>query len=129
MMSPGTYLQKRRVAAGLSIIDVAMKVGTSPRLGEIDKVAWIGRVEADVAALSPDVIAALADAFPISLGLLQQLIDLRSFGPRTVDLPRLCATCACSEFDACLDQGTGETCAWASKDRCTSCAPVKEPVR
>ena len=77
MMTPGTYLAKRRSAAGLSIDDVAAMVSTSPRLGEVDRCAWIDRIEQDVAAISPDVAAALADAFPFSRRTLQQRIDLR----------------------------------------------------
>ncbi|WP_030540579.1 helix-turn-helix domain-containing protein [Sphingobium sp. DC-2] len=120
-MTPGTYLAKRRHAAGLSIDDVAALVSTSPRLGEIDRRAWIDRIEKDVAAISPDVAAALADAFPISRRVLQQLIDLRSYGSGAVELPRICLDCGCTEFDACLDPLTGTACAWASEDLCTSC--------
>ncbi|EPR09894.1 hypothetical protein M527_07155 [Sphingobium indicum IP26] len=124
MMSPGTYLSKRRQAAGLSIDDVAAMVHTSPRLGEIDRRAWIERIERDVAAISPDVSAALADAFRFSRRVLQQLIDLRSYGPEAVEEPQICMTCGCSQFDACLDPATATGCAWSSPDLCTACVPV-----
>ncbi|SEI69165.1 hypothetical protein SAMN05518849_101573 [Sphingobium sp. AP50] len=128
MMSPGTYLNKRRVAAGLSIIDVAALVNTSPRLGGIDKVAWIDRIEKDIAALSPDVVAALSDVFRFSRRVLEQLITIRSYGPSAVQhAPQLCLICGCSQNDACF---TGEaTCGWASDDVCTACAPKSLSIK
>lgn len=123
MMTPGTYLAKRRSAAGLSIDDVAAMVSTSPRLGEVDRCAWIDRIEQDVAAISPDVAAALADAFPFSRRTLQQLIDLRSYGEGAVEQPRICMGCGCSDLDPCVDRVTHVACAWAAEDLCTSCAP------
>ena len=121
MMTPGTYLAKRRQAAGLSLDDVAALVSTSPRLGEIDRRAWIERIEKDIAAISPDVAATLADVFPISRLVLQQLIDLRSYGVCSQPAPRLCVTCGCSDRDPCVDPATHNGCAWASEDLCTSC--------
>lgn len=130
MMTPGTYLAKRRRAAGLSIDDVAAMVSTSPRLGEVDRRAWIDRIEQDVAAISPDVAAALSDAFLFSRRVLQQLIDLRSYGDGAVELPRLCITCGCSDLDPCVSRG-GDACGWASEDLCSSCAlsSGKEPCQ
>lgn len=123
MMTPGTYLQKRRVAAGLSIIDLAAMVHTNPRLGGIDKAAWIDRIEKDIAALSPDVIATLADAFCFSRTLLLQLITIRSFGVDAVDPePRICMMCGCSANDACFDGHA--SCAWSGPDSCSACVPT-----
>lgn len=124
-MTPGTYLQKRRIAAGLSIMDVAAMVHTNPRLGGVSKVAWIDRIEKDIAALSPDVIATLADAFRFSRTILLQLITIRSFGVSAVDPePRICMSCGCTEQDACFDGHA--TCSWADvdTDRCTACTPT-----
>lgn len=127
MMTPGTYLRKRRVAAGLTIIDLAAMVHTNPRWGGVDKAAWIDRIERDIAALSPDVIATLADAFRFSRRVLEQLITIRSFGPDAIDEPlRLCLTCGCSQFDPCFDGHA--SCAWAGPDLCTACAPA-HPAR
>lgn len=127
MMTPGTYLKKRRVAAGLAIIDVAAMVRTNPHLGGVDKVAWIHRIEEDIAALSPDVITSLASAFSFSRLVLLDLITIRSFGPDAVGTaPRLCMACGCSQNDACF---VGEaTCAWAGPDMCTACAPTSIAV-
>ncbi|HKY80853.1 MAG TPA: helix-turn-helix transcriptional regulator [Sphingobium sp.] len=126
MMTPGTYLSKRRAAAGFSIDDVAGMVHTSPRLGEVDRRAWIERIEQDIAAISPDVAAALADAFPFSRRVLQQLIDLRSYGAGCVAQPCICMACGCSDLDPCVDQVTHNACAWAAEDLCSSCAPSSQ---
>lgn len=80
MMTPGTYLKLRRQAAGLSVDDVAGLVHTAPHLGAFDRSAWIGRIESDVAAISPDVVRALASAFRFDRRVLLRLIDLRSYG-------------------------------------------------
>ncbi|MBB6191168.1 transcriptional regulator with XRE-family HTH domain [Sphingobium wenxiniae] len=121
MMTPGTYIAKRRQAAGLSIDDVAAMVSTSPRLGVIDRRAWIERIEQDVASISYDVAATLADAFPLSLHVLKQLIDLRSFGQCSGPEPSLCIHCGCSDRDPCIDPETHAACGWAAGDICTSC--------
>ena len=126
-MSPGQYLKLRRVAAGLTLMDVAAMVSTNPRYGEIDKVAWIDRIERDIAALSPDVIATLSDAFRFSRQVLLQLITLRSYGPDAGEEPRICHLCGCTERDACLDPATGETCAWSGADTCTACTEKDLP--
>jgi transcriptional regulator with XRE-family HTH domain len=128
MMTPGTYLKLRRQAAGLSIDDLADMVHTAPRLGAVDRRAWLQRIEADVAALSPDVVATLADAFRFSRRVLQQLLDLRSYGAGA-DLvePRICHLCGCSDLDACRDEQAQLNCAWSGPDSCTACAPVSPP--
>lgn len=121
MITPGTYLRLRRQASGFAIEDVAALVHTSPRLGEVDRAAWLRRLEDDVAALSPDVIATLHDAFRFSHRVLTALIDLRSYGAGVVSEPAICLICGCSQFDACFDGHT--SCAWsnAASDHCTAC--------
>lgn len=122
MMTPGTYLKLRRQAARLSIEDVAAMVHTAPRLGEIDRCGWIARLESDVAALSPDVIAALSDAFRFSRRVLLQLIDARSYGDG-IDQPQICIICGCSNQDPCVDERDNSCCDWSTADSCTACAP------
>lgn len=123
MLTPGTYLRLRRQAAGLSIEDVAALVQTEPRWSEIDRVAWLLRIEADVAAISPDVAFSLKSTFRFSVTVLGQLIDQRSYGADAGEPPRVCMTCGCSQHDACF---TGHaTCAWAGDDDlCTACTPT-----
>lgn len=125
MMTPGSYLAKRRRAAGLSIDDVAAMVSTSPRLAKIDRHAWIERVEQDVAALSPDVVFALRAAFNFQIWVLAQLIEYRTYG-KADPLPHLCASCGCSDRDPCIDPDNHDACAWATEDLCTSCAPSSQ---
>lgn len=124
MMTPGTYLKLRRQAAGLSVDDVAGLVHTAPHLGAFDRSAWIGRIESDVAAISPDVVRALASAFRFDRRVLLRLIDLRSYGTDIGVTPRICAICACSDADPCLDEQTHRACAWVSADLCSGCAPT-----
>lgn len=127
MLSPGSYLKLRRQAAGLSIEDVAAMVHTAPRLGEIDRCGWISRIENDVAALSPDVIATLADAFRFSRRILQQLIDARSYGDASA-LTRICLICGCSDQDPCVDPNSFDCCGWSTADSCTACVPTASPT-
>lgn len=127
MMTPGTYLKLRRVAAGLTIMDVAAMVSTNPRYGEIDKVAWIDRIERDIAALSPDVIATLSDAFRFSRQVLLKLITLRSYGPDAGEEPRICHLCGCTDLDACRDEQAQRNCAWSGADSCTACTEKDLP--
>lgn len=120
ILTPGQYIAQRRIAAGLSIVDVAAEVATDPRLAEIDRTAWLNRIEADVAPVTLDVFAALHACFPLDPTVLQRLIDLRDLPNDYAEAPRLCRVCACSEFDPCVD-GQKRFCAWAEQDLCTSC--------
>lgn len=123
ILTPGQYIAKRRAAAGLSIADVAAEIGTDPRLGEIDRTAWLNRIEADVAPVTLDVFAALHDCFPMDPTALQRLIDLRDLPNDYAEAPRLCRICACSEFDPCVADHMN-FCGWAGHDLCTACAPA-----
>lgn len=127
-ISPGTYLRLRRTAAGLTIEDVAAQFHTIPRLAEIDRVAWITRVEEDVAAIDGGLIDTLVATFPFSISVLYRLSDLRSYGHGFAPAPHLCATCACSISDRCIDPAEGERCTWSDPALCTRCAaaPQKE---
>lgn len=126
MMTPGTYLKLRRQAAGLSIEDVAAMVHTAPRLGEIDRCGWISRLETDVAALSPDVVATLSDAFRFSRRTLHQLIDARSYGDASA-VTRICLICGCTDADPCVDPDSHDCCGWSTADSCTACVPTPTP--
>lgn len=122
-LTPGTYLRLRRQSADLSIEDVAALVQTEPRWSEIDRVAWLLRIEADVAAISPDVAKSLKSTFRFSWKILGQLIDHRSYGRDAGEPPRVCNICGCSAHDACFDGHA--TCAWSGDlNLCTACAPA-----
>lgn len=121
ILTPGQYIARRRAAAGLSIEDVATQIATLPRLGEIDRIAWLDRIETDVSPVTFDVFAVLTVCVPMDPVVLRELIALADAGSDTIETPRLCRTCACSEFDPCHDEH-GATCGWAEQDLCTSCA-------
>jgi hypothetical protein len=46
--------------------------------------------------------------------------------PALIPVPCVCCVCGCSQFDACVDPETGETCGWADARRtlCTFCAAL-----
>lgn len=117
--SPGTYLQRRREAASKTLADVAQRLSTVPRMAEHARVEWIALVELDAVPAGFSTIAALRSAFPFDLAVLAQL-DLIRLG---ADLPppRLCRTCACSEYDPCHDE-LGATCSWVEDDLCSACS-------
>ncbi len=123
ILTPGQYIAKRRAAAGLSIDDVAISLATVPRLGEVDRIAWLQRIEADVSPVTFDVFAVLTVCVPMDAMVLRELIALADACDDTLEAPRLCRTCACSEFDPCEDEH-GATCGWADHDLCTACAPA-----
>jgi len=124
-MEPGTYLQKRREAAGLAIDDVArMMAPASPHAR--------GRVAADLTAIERG--GALDPR--LALGLVEELRTIFRFDPtvyhalaaHAVDpdselpLPNVCRLCGCSWNDPCEDPDRGP-CAWADaeQDLCTRC--------
>ena len=123
VMRPGTYLAKRREAAGMSIEDVAVRISTEPPLHLRDRVDWLKRLEEDVATVTLRDIEALKPVFRFSRWVLSQLIDLQA--GECLTAPRLCRHCACNRHDACIDaQGRG--CSWAADDLCSGCAGVAD---
>ena len=117
-MSPGTYLRKRREAAGLTLADVAAALATEPRWSEIDRLAWLTAIERDVSPLALLDGSALMRVFPFDQTVLTHL----QLGPPGLETPRfmLCQECACSAFDAC--RGDGPACHWAAPGLCSRCA-------
>ncbi|NWK96538.1 XRE family transcriptional regulator [Sphingobium lactosutens] len=124
-MTPGTYLQLRRKAAGLSIEDVAGAVRTVPHLAEIDRAAFIRLIESDIAAPVWDVIEALSGAFALDrdvVDLLRLAQDFpRHFKAIDLSLPQICKQCGCSDCDPCIVNG--RSCAWSAPDLCNACSP------
>lgn len=123
-MSPGTYLAKRRQAAGLSIEDVAARITSDPRLGEHERAEWLRQIERDEAMATLDVAFALKPVFSFSPVMLYILGVQYAHGAPLLDPPYLCANCACSEADPCIDPATQSTCGWSASDLCTRCAPT-----
>lgn len=125
LMRPGTYLSKRRQAAGLAIEDVAARVACDPPAGERDRVAWLRNIERDIAPATLDVCTALLKVFRFDPTVLDRLIDLHSPFPLHAEAPAICTDCACSDRDACdVDGVIG--CHWALPDLCSSCSARRE---
>lgn len=116
-MSPGTYLAKRRHAAGLELEDVALRVETTPHLNLRDRVDWLRRIEADISPITIVNASALLCVFPFSGSVLVQLSALRDVQDAVTVGPRLCRECACSELDACEP-----ACWWVEQDLCSTCS-------
>jgi hypothetical protein len=118
-MSPGAYLRRRRLAAGLELVDIALVTTASP-IDAYGRGEWLRLIEEDRTPITADVVETLLFAFPLDRHSLNKLILIHA-GAR-IDPPRLCAGCACSAFDPC--RGTdGSSCAWVGDtDLCTTCA-------
>ncbi|MCW2361645.1 MULTISPECIES: XRE family transcriptional regulator [Sphingobium] len=118
-MSPGTYLARRRAAAGLEVEDVALRIETTPYPMNLrDRVAWLRNIEQDVSPLTIGTAVALQQLYPFDGEVLIQLcvcIDNPQKAP-----PAICRVCACTQHDACRDGDM--TCGWAEDDLCTRCA-------
>lgn len=121
IMTPGTYLAKRREAAGLSIEDVAARTFTDPRISLRDRVEWLARIEQDVARPGVDVMTALARVYSFDPFILGYLVDLHGEMNFALERPSICRECGCTECDACAD-GFGDGCHWVDADLCSSCA-------
>lgn len=79
--TPGTYLRQRRQAAGLSIDDVAGRIGTIPHVSALTRAEWLRLVEADQAPIGGDVLHALRAAFPFNQRTLLALGQALRAGP------------------------------------------------
>lgn len=71
--TPGTYLRQRRQAAGLTVDDVAGRIGTTPPVSLLARAEWVRLVEADQAPIGGDVLRALRAAFPFNQRTLLRL--------------------------------------------------------
>lgn len=120
VMTPGTYLSKRRYAAGLTIEDVAERIDTIPHMLLHERREWLARIEDDIDRPGKDVIGALSRIFRFDILVLSRLLDLQEDVPATITEPRVCRSCACSWRDACKEK-TG-FCSWAEHDLCSACA-------
>jgi len=123
LITPGDYLRKRRIAAGLSLVDVAQVFATVPRWPETERVDWLIRLEGDVEPLTVRTVSLMRAIFCFSPDVLGDLVLMHEGIP--IAPLRLCRICACSEHDACEDHGG--SCAWASADLCTACADPETP--
>lgn len=127
VLTPGAYLRHRREAAMLSIGDVADMFHTQPRWSEIDRIDWLGRIEADVEQPTFRTIVALRSCFSFDIDVLGDLVAIAHGA--AIDPPRLCRICACSEHDAGPDKlcAPGLGCSWVEQDLCSTCATPVPP--
>jgi hypothetical protein len=120
--SPGQYIAKRRIAAGLSLDDVALRFETTPPVSARSRAEWLARIEADIDPISIGTAFALHGCFRFDPHVLDALIAIQA-GVRDVARPHLCRVCACSWHDACVDHAFRDACAWfdAAQTLCTNC--------
>jgi transcriptional regulator with XRE-family HTH domain len=120
-MDPGTYLRKRREAAGLSIDDVARMLGATP--GEIAAAQNLLRIfERDNLGDVNSIVDRLPAVFAMDADVYHALC-LHAFDPDTdAPLPQVCRVCACSWNDPCQGAG-GVPCSWipGQPNLCTFC--------
>jgi hypothetical protein len=135
-MTPGTYLRKRREAAGVSLELAAVAfvpfsstpfqpLLSPPSEGQ-SMVATVLKIAARLAELENDqrhvdgiALMQLSGVVPFEREAYDRLVALH-FG---VDVapPSICHQCGCGVFTACIDQG--HPCAWSETDPnlCTAC--------
>ena len=114
-MTPWRYLKLRRLAAGLTIEQLAERI--TPRGRDQRKtIALVTLLECDGGRSRNDLtLLAIANAFQFDPLVYRQLID------EPADRhPRICGTCGCSHWDPC--ESEAGCCSWAAIDQCSHCA-------
>lgn len=134
-MTPGTYLKKRREAAGLDLRQLAAGLAMLPwairpaSRADIDRlVGHLENAEADRDNLTIDQAALARNLFAFDLDVYQQLLwrhydPVARGSPWSLPEPRVCRECACSWHDPCHTRHNGP-CAFTERDPglCTACA-------
>jgi hypothetical protein len=115
---PATYLHLRRVAARLTVDQVAERLAPRAR-DRAEATALIYLLEtAGVRARHTETLVMLAKVFPFDPLVYRQLAE------EPADRhPRVCRGCGCSHWDPCRAPFEEEGCAWATLTCCTRCAP------
>lgn len=129
IVPPGVYMRKRREASGFSVGDIAIMLGGKDVAARAAFKIAIDSLEAGDAGAYDELVAQLAGAFAFDLRVYDALV-LYQADDRT-PVPPICRVCACSYFDACLDQAD-EPCGWAQVGAdeaplCTMCIDDGEP--
>ncbi len=70
----GEFLRNARLAAGLSIEDVAARIGTVPAIAELGRRQWIEMIEADAMPIAASTIDALHSVLSFDREALGRLI-------------------------------------------------------
>jgi hypothetical protein len=141
VMSPGTYLRKRREASGLDLPALAFHlVGLpwairEPTARDVDLLAErLALIEADRFDLTKAQADLVRNVVRFDPAIYQALLLLRQTyspdaGPDNgLPIPSICRACGCTWFVACVDE-RGHACSWASvdEDLCTHCVPAHQP--
>lgn len=128
-MAPGTYLHKRREAAGFDVPQLAAALVSQPeRIRPLRKKDFLLveeqllAIEADEVLLTLPQAALLHRIVRFDLNVYELLL-LRHYCEAPSDLPepQICRVCGCTWNDACVtDWGV---CAWShgEPDLCTAC--------
>lgn len=128
-MSPGTYLRKRREAAGVTLEQAALALLGVPKVRAAMMRPWtepltarLAGFEADDESLPPANAIALRAAFAFDSAVYEQLFLLHHAGTgQGLPQPQVCHACACSWNDPCRTRHG--PCAWSAADEtlCTAC--------
>jgi hypothetical protein len=131
MMTPGTYLAKRREAAGLTRADVAQKLAGLPwairpareiEIGMLERL--LENVETDRTLLTLSQVDLMSVIVRFDKSIYVQLVERPNSGLGR----QVCRDCACTWADPCEHHGAG--CHWAEHsvgDRgplCSRCAEI-----
>lgn len=127
-MTPGTYLRKRREAAGVSreLAAVAFMPCSNPPyhpptlVAQVLNIArWLGELESDQSQVDGIALMQMSGVVPFEREAYDRLVALHL----GVDVapPSICRECGCGVLTACIDQG--HPCAWSEADPnlCTAC--------
>lgn len=135
-MTPGTYLRKRREAAGVSLelaavaflpfSDPPFQIPLGPRseghsmVATVLKIAaWLAELESDQRQVDGIALTQMLGVVPFEREAYDRLVALHL----GVDVapPSICRECGCGVLTFCIDQG--RCCAWSETDPnlCTAC--------
>lgn len=135
-ISPGTYLRRRREAAGKSHGEVALALAAlpwavrPPEQRDVDLlIGGIEEAEADRDNLTVPQALLLRNVYAFDVDVYEELLLIHHAGPGScLAVPQLCRVCACSWMDACVVSPAHvepvEVCEWVEFDLCSACAPV-----
>lgn len=117
-MSPSRYLRLRRLAAGLSVAQIAASLA-SERARRADAIDLIQTLESPGSvARHRETIERFAAIVPLDADTYFQLAD------RTASPPTLCAECGCSPALPCMSADGHEHCS-IDAGACSACSPAR----
>lgn len=115
-MTPARYLQLRREAAGLSILQIAEHLASKP--GDVSLALSVIRSleQPGIRARHRSTLDSLRRAFPFDIDVYRQLCE-----EPAERHPQICRGCGCSTYDACVEADGYTCCLWAVPTLCTRC--------